>query len=142
MKGRLRTFAALGLAALVTAIAATPCRADFLAGVTLLNNQLISIDTTTGVGSLVGPLAGNPTPFGVVSSGNRLLTFDSIADVIRQINPSTGGTLATFNIGIGPVLGQGGLAFQTTNVGFLTHPFQGVKKGDFFGKTRPFRIFP
>lgn len=108
------------LAAAAVALSSAPSRADFLYGVTFLKNELIAVDTTTGVGSLVGPLTGNVAPFGLANSGNRIFTFDSTADVIRQINTATGGTLATFNVGIGPVLGQGGLAFQNANVGFLT----------------------
>ena len=52
--------------------------------------------------------------------GGKLFTFDSTKDVVTQLDLATGATLATYSIGIGPVLGQGGLAFQSSNVGFLT----------------------
>ncbi len=119
MKAPFRTLAA-GVAVAFGLLTATASRADFAFGVTFLGNQLITIDTTTGAGTLVGPLSTPISPFGLSDVGGKLYTFDSNADVIRQLNPSTGGTLASFNIGVGPVLGQGGLAFQNSTVGFLT----------------------
>ena len=107
-------------ALLLIGLSATPSLADMAYGVTLVDNQLISINTANGSAALVGPLDGNVAPFGLSGFNNQLYTFDSTADLIRQINTSTGGTVATYNIGIGPVLGQGGLAFQTTTTGYLT----------------------
>lgn len=117
MKMSLRCLAA---AALALGLTAAPCRADFGYGVTFLDNQLISIDTTTGAGTLIGPLSTPLNPFGLAAVGDSLYTFDSVNDVITQLDPATGSTLKTFNVGIGPVLGQGGLAFQSSTVGYLT----------------------
>ena len=116
MKLPLRSCAAI----LLVALTATPSRGDMAYGVTLIGNQLISVDTTTGGASLVGSLTGNVAPFGLAGFNNQLYTFDSTADVIRQISTSTGATLNSYSIGVGPVLGQGGLAFQTATTGFLT----------------------
>ncbi len=123
MKVPLGSFAAAGLAALLVGLSPATSRAD-LFGVTLLDNQLVDLNTTTGNGSLVGPLSTPMLPFGLASVNNQLDTFDSSADVIRQISPFTGATQATFSIGMsaGQVVGQGGLAFQTNTVGFLTSP--------------------
>ncbi len=87
---------------------------------TFFDNQLISINTTTGIGTLIGPLSTTVSPFGLGNVNGNLYTFDSNADVITQLNPTTGATVATYNIGIGSVLGQGGLAFESSTVGFLT----------------------
>jgi hypothetical protein len=119
MKLPSRPLAVAGLAALLAVLPPTDSQAG-LYGITFFDNQLTTIDTTTGAGTLVGPLASPMSPFGLATVNNQLYTFDSSADVIRQLNPATGGTQATFNIGIGPVLGQGGLAFQSGTVGFLT----------------------
>lgn len=116
-----KLLATAGLAA-VLLVGPTAARSfgDMAYGVTLIGNQLITVDTTTGAGALVGPLTGNVAPFGLAGFNNQLYTFDSTADVIRQINSGTGGTAATYNIGMGAVLGQGGLAFQSSTVGFIT----------------------
>lgn len=134
MKTSIRTFAAI-LAMSLAVLIPAPSRADFAFGLAITppgptpNNelpgdQLLSIDTTTGKGSLVGSLDPSLTASGLATSAGRLFTFDTTSDRIIQLNPSSGGTLATFNIGISPgsVVGQGGLAFQSANIGFLTAP--------------------
>ena len=95
-------------------------RADQILGVTLLDNQLISIDPATGNGTLIGPLSTSVGPFGLADVNGKFYTFDSSADVITRLDPFTGSTVSSYSIGIGPVLGQGGLAFQSSTVGFLT----------------------
>ncbi len=118
MKRLLRSLVAAGLVAL----ASGPARADFGYGVTLVGNRLITVDTTTGAEALVGPLGAPLSPYGLASVGGNLYTFDSNQDVIRQIDPTSGNIRATIGIGLQPgsVLGQGGLAFQSGTVGFLT----------------------
>jgi len=118
-------YAILAAAMLVGFVAST--RAGTVDGVTFLDNQLISIDTTTGAGTLIGPLGTAVSPFGLANVNGKLYTFDSNADVITQLNPATGATVATYSIGIGPVLGQGGLAFQSSTVGFLTSALDPTK---------------
>ena len=133
----------LALAALLTGLAPAASRAEStLYGVTLIDNQLITIDQATGDGTLAGPLSaptpamtvGTPTappspfapapgpvsPFGLSSVNGQLYTFDAMSDVVRQLDPASGGTVATFSVGIGPVVGQGGFALQSSTVGFLT----------------------
>ena len=110
----------LAIAALLATCWPAASRADQIFGVTLLDNQLISIDPTTGNGTLIGPLSSHMNPFGLADVNGSFYTFDSNADVITKLDPATGATLAKYNIGVGPVLGQGGLAFQSSTVGFLT----------------------
>ncbi len=121
MKLFLKPLAIVGFASILL-IGPTTARSfgEMAYGVTLIGNQLIGVDTNTGLGALVGPLTGNVAPFGLSGFNNQLYTFDSTADVIRQINTATGATQATYNIGMGPVLGQGGLAFQSSTVGYIT----------------------
>ncbi len=115
-----RAYALLAAITLVGFHAPATTWAGTVDGVTFFDNQLVSIDTTTGVGTLIGPLSTAVSPFGLANVNGRLYTFDSNAGVITQLSASTGTTEATFSIGIGPVLGQGGLAFQSSTVGFLT----------------------
>ena len=116
MKSLLQSLAALAL----VAFAAAPSQGAMAYGVTLIGNQLISVDTTTGAGSLVGPLAANTNPYGLVGFNNQLYTFNSSTDAINQISTTTGATVASYSLNTGPVLGQGGLAFATATTGFLT----------------------
>ena len=121
MKALLSKFSLFLLAAvLYTSLSLVPAAAQTLYGVTLFGNELVSIDATTGVGSLVGPLSTTQTPYGIGSFGNNLYTYDSTANLIRQINPTTGGTVGSFNVGLPAVLGEGDLAFrQSDGAGFL-----------------------
>lgn len=122
MKSFFRILAIAGCAALgLAGPAASSARADMAYGVTLIGNQLIGVDTTTGAGTLIGPLSGgNVNPFGLVGFNNQLYTFNSATDAINQISTTTGATVASFSLNVGPVLGAGGLAFQTATTGFLT----------------------
>lgn len=121
MKARASTIAAALLAPLLSFFSASDSRADLmLYGVTFFDNQLISIDANTGAATLVGPLGTPMSPFGLATYNNGLYTFDSTADVIRQIDPTTGATASTINVGMGAVLGQGGLAISKDGIGFLS----------------------
>ena len=89
-------------------------------GITYYDNQLIDINPTTGVGTLVGNLSSNLSAFGLAQTGGNLYAFDSTLDQVAQIDPSTGLTIKDINVGIGPVLGQGGLAFSSSGIGYLS----------------------
>jgi hypothetical protein len=121
MKTPLMTIA-FGIVTLISGLAPATTRADFAYGVTLFDNQLISINTTTGNGTVVGNLSTAMTPYGLATVGSNLYTFDSTQDVIQKINPATGASQSSYAIGLSPgaLLGQGGLAFQTSSVGYLT----------------------
>ena len=116
MKRLLHLLLATGLLGL----GASPALADFAYGVTLQDNQLISLNTTTGVGTLVGPLSAPLTPNGLASVNGQLYTFDAGSSAIERINIANGNIAQSYNIGLGPVLGLGGMAFQNSTIGFLT----------------------
>jgi len=113
---------ALSAALIAAAGVLTPAasRADFAYAVTFVDNDLISVDTATGNAALIAPLGQTVNPFGLAAVNGQLFTFDSVADTVDQIDPGSGAITKAVNIGIGPVLGQGGLAFQTNTTGFLT----------------------
>jgi hypothetical protein len=98
---------------------ATGARADTLFGITF-SNQLITINPNTGAGTLVGNLDSSMFGYGLAVRGGNLYTYDQTADLIRQIDPNTGHTLASINIGAGNLVGEGDLAFRSDGVGFLT----------------------
>jgi hypothetical protein len=100
-------------------VVATGVRAEPLLAVTF-GNQLISIESTTGVGTLIGPLSSSMAPFGLGFRGSNLYTYDQQADLIRQLNPATGATIASINIGAGNLIGEGAIDFRSDGVGFLS----------------------
>ncbi|HEY4249343.1 MAG TPA: PEP-CTERM sorting domain-containing protein [Lacunisphaera sp.] len=107
---------ALGLVGAGTAWA----QASTLYGITFFDNQLIKIDPATGSGSLVASLSDSVSPYGVGFLGQKLYTFDSGTDSIREINRSTGAVSSSINIGVSNILGEGDLAFRSDGIGFLS----------------------
>src|SRR5438105_868644 len=82
-----------------------PAGAEVLFGITFpapTAEALIRIDPGTGAATPVGPLdAPTQFPFGVAARNGELYTFDQQADLIRQLDPATGHTLRSINVGIG-----------------------------------------
>jgi hypothetical protein len=105
------------LAAMLGPIAGS-ARADVMYGITF-SNQLITINTTTGAGTLVGNLDSSMAGYGLAVSNGKLYAYDQIAELIRQIDPATGHTLASINIGTASLIGEGDLAFRSDGTGFL-----------------------
>ncbi|HXH84959.1 MAG TPA: hypothetical protein VNN07_18775 [Candidatus Tectomicrobia bacterium] len=105
---------------LVLGFAAPLARAiEVLYGITF-DSELIKIDTSTGAGTLVGNLDSSMSALGLADSGGNLYTFDQTADVVRQLDPATGGTVATIDIGTGPLIGEGGFTLRDDGTGFLS----------------------
>ena len=94
-------------------------RADLLYAVTFAGDQLLSIDTSTGAGTLIGSLDSMMGAFGLSDRGTSLYTYDQVASRIVQLDPATGHTLATIDVGILRG-GEGSLAFRSDGLGFLT----------------------
>jgi hypothetical protein len=107
------------VAALALFVPAGAQAAPILYGVTF-DNELITIDTATGAGTLVGPLSSAMAAYGLGTVGTSLYTFDQQADLLRQLDPATGGTLASVNLGIGNLTGEGAVDFRSDGRGFLT----------------------
>ncbi len=115
----------LCLAALGTGLFTAPAQAQgTLYGVTYLSNQLIRVDATTGDGALIAPLAAPGTPEGLAFSGGSLYYFDTTGNALRQINPATGATLSTVNVGIANRVGEGGMAFGANGAAYLYTPLE------------------
>lgn len=87
---------------------------------------LFTIDTNTGASTLVGPLSSSMGAFGLGIRDNKLYTYDQIANpqVIRQLDPLTGATVNTINIGTPQLIAEGDLTFRSSDgIGFLTSVF-------------------
>jgi hypothetical protein len=91
--------------------------APVLFGITF-DETLIRIDTASGAGTLVGNLSSRMEAFGLGTRNNRLYTFDQNADLVRELSPTDGSTLNSYDVGIS-TFGEGGLAFRADGIGFL-----------------------
>lgn len=92
-------------------------RADLMYAITF-DNELLSIDTSTGAGTLIGKLDSGMAAFGLSDRGTSVYTFDQHADRIIELDLATGGTLATIDIDL-TTGGEGALAFRSDGIGFL-----------------------
>jgi hypothetical protein len=106
---------------LVAGVLSSTARADVLYGVTF-SNKLITIDPNTGAGTLVGNLDSNMLAYGVASFNGNLYAFDQIAHRLQQIDPATGHTLLSINLGANTadLIGEGDLTFRSDGLGFLS----------------------
>ncbi|MFO1500630.1 MAG: hypothetical protein U1G07_19980 [Verrucomicrobiota bacterium] len=93
--------------------------AQSLYGTTFFGNELISIDPTTGAGTLIGSLGATVSPFGVANRLGLLYTFNPNSSQIQSISAANGQAGASFAIGVPAVKGEGDLAFRNDGVGFL-----------------------
>jgi hypothetical protein len=101
-------------------VASFPARGqDQLVGVTFFGNELISINPSTGSGTLIGSLGDNVSPFGVAANAGSLYTYNPNTSRIQGIDPATGHSTSSINIGVSGIQGEGDLAFRADGVGFL-----------------------
>jgi len=110
----------LAMAVSLSVASPASARADILYGVTF-GDQLFTVNPVTGAGTLVGNLSSTMSAFGLAAYQNRLYTYDQVTDRIHELNPLTGATLSSINIGAGDLIGEGDVALRPTDgIGFLT----------------------
>lgn len=114
-----RFFVQLMATAIAAVAPALSSAAPVLYGITFDSNQLITINTSTGAGTLVGNLSSSMAAFGLGATGGKLYTYDQTADFLRELSPSTGATVNSINLGLGNLTGEGGLAFRSDGTGFM-----------------------
>lgn len=112
-----RVVAASALAACAL-VSGSALAAPVLYGITF-GEQLITINTTTGAGTLVGPLSSDMNGFGLAVTAGKLYTYDQSADLLRELNPATGATVSSVDLGLGDRVGEGGLDFRSDGKGFM-----------------------
>jgi hypothetical protein len=110
----------IGAAAAMALLVPTVTQAaPVLYGITF-GDQLITIDTATGAGTVVGSLDSSMGAYGLGTVGTDLYTFDQTADLLRELDPATGDTLGSVALGIGNLIGEGAIDFRSDGTGFLT----------------------
>jgi hypothetical protein len=97
---------------------------ETLYGITF-DQQLITINSSTGLGNLVGNLDTAMGGFGLATRSGKLYTFDQTADRIRELDPLTAHTLNTINIGVATI-GEGGITFRSDGIGFMSRSSGGI----------------
>lgn len=113
-------FFAAALSGLVFGTVRLSAQTATLYGLTFFDNELISVNPSTGEGTLVANLSASVTGYGLAFRGSQAYTFDPTTDGIRQINLATGAVGASINIGVGNLTGEGDLAFRSDGIGFLS----------------------
>lgn len=113
---KVRLFVALAL--MLNLMSTSFVRADFLYAITF-DEELLSINPATGAGTLIGMLDTSMNGLGLSSKGHEIYTFDQNADRLRRLDPVTGQTFRTIDIGI-VTMGEGSIAFRDDGIGFMT----------------------
>jgi hypothetical protein len=108
----------LGLLALALALSPGVATAQMYAVTSGPPAQLLTINTATGAGTLVGNTTLGIFPFGLAFRGAKLYTWDQGPNRITELDPATGATLSTINIGLA-LVGEGDLAFRSDGIGFI-----------------------
>ena len=101
------------------------------------DNELISVDPTSGAGTLIGYLESPMAAFGLADRGGDLWTFDQHGDLMVRLNPSSGATLETVDIGV-QTSGEGAVTFRSDGVGFLVKSY--LSNGESKGKLWSFDV--
>ncbi|MEO6875901.1 MAG: PEP-CTERM sorting domain-containing protein [Opitutaceae bacterium] len=119
------TALAVAIAGTLGAMLPTAHAQTTLFGLSFFDNQLISIDTTTGAGTIVGTGLGvNALGYGIAYRGAQLYTYNSVLDRIQQIDTTSGLIASTIDIGVGNLTGEGDLTFRSDGIGFLSTVFK------------------
>lgn len=104
-----------------TLIITGQARADFLYAVTM-DEEFISVDPATGMGTLIGMLDSSMDAFGLSTRGTDIYAYDQNTNRLRQMDPLTAHTLKTIDIGV-TTIGEGSIAFRSDGVGLLARSF-------------------
>jgi hypothetical protein len=102
------------------AFTASSAHAEMLYGLTFFDNELISVDTTTGTGTSIAPLSEAVSGYGLAFRGSSLYTFDSMMNRVREIDPMTGMVTSSIDVGLSNLIGEGDIAFRSDGMGFLS----------------------
>ena len=96
------------------------------------NDYLLTIDTSTGAGTLVGSLSTSMSAIGLAQTGGSLFAFDTNGgNVLERLDPLNASTLAIISVGLtaSDTLGEGDLAFRSDGMGFVISTL--LANGDF-----------
>jgi len=99
-------------------LAAAPALGQTLYAITGQTNQLITINTATGAGTLVGVIPIPGIQVGLGFRGANLYSWDETALRLRQLDPATAAIISTIDIGSN-AFGEGDVTFRADGIGFI-----------------------
>ena len=80
--------------------------------------QLITINTATGVGTVVGTVDPALLSVGLAFRGGKL--YVRLGGIFKEVNPATGAIVSTINVpGIPGFASEGDIAFRSDGIGFI-----------------------
>ncbi|MSU77646.1 MAG: hypothetical protein EXS16_06070 [Gemmataceae bacterium] len=82
------------------------------------SGQLLTINPITGVGTAVGPFAPGMGPTAIDFRFGKLYCCDLFGQRIAELDPATGSTITTHNIGAFPG-GEGDMAIRSDGIGYV-----------------------
>ena len=106
------------LLCLAVSVVPKTLQADALLYGVTLDDNLITINTATGAGTLVGALNPSMAALGIGSTGGQLFVYDQNNQLLQQVNPTNAATLTSTNLGITNTE-EGDLTFRKDGTGFL-----------------------
>lgn len=140
MKKLLLAAATAGVLALFSGF--TPLQAQtipsdqVLFGITFFQNQLISIDTKTGEGTLVGDIDSNESGYGLATYNGNLYTFNPNTNHLDELSKIDGRVMQSIPLGLMNLAGEGDLVIGSSGTGYLASAFDSAGN-----PTHPFYAF-
>ena len=126
------TLRRLVLLTIASAAVSAPAWGSTLYGVTF-GDELITINPSTGTGTVVGNLSTSFYSFDLAAYNNSLLTFDPIVSLsFQEISPANAQTIGSVSVGFGPLAGKGSFVVLSNGTGFLDARTNGVTNNDLY----------
>lgn len=113
----------LAALALVAILLPAAHAAQILYGIN--STTLITINTTTGAGTLVGNNSYGDYPFGLADYNGKLYTLNQTTDQFMELDPSNGSTVNSIGVGAN-VVGEGAMAFNSLGTLFFSASSGGI----------------
>lgn len=107
-----------------------------LFGITFFQNQLISIDTKTGEGTLVGDIGSNESGYGLATYNGNLYTFNQNTNHLDELSKIDGRVMKSIPLGLMNLAGEGDLVIGSSGTGYLASAFDSAGN-----PTHPFYTF-
>ncbi len=127
MKKLIFATATAGVLALFSGVAPVQAQAtssdQVLFGITFFKNELIKIDLTTGVGTLVMNIGSTESGYGLATFNGDLFTFNPNTSSLDKLSRVDGRVLSSTPLSVTGLAGEGDLVISTAGVGFLASAF-------------------
>ncbi len=110
-------------AGFTTAHAQVTSSDQVLFGITFFKNELIKIDPTTGVGSLVMDIGSTESGYGLTTFNGALYTFNPNTSSLDRLSTVDGRVLSSTGLSVTGLAGEGDVVIGADGEGFLASAF-------------------